>query len=44
MAVLVPAIATGAFIGIVLIKKLNERPFRKIIVAMTAITAIRLLI
>jgi hypothetical protein len=41
--VLIPAIAFGAFIGLVLIKRLSEKPFRKIIVAMTAITAIRLL-
>lgn len=39
-----PAIAIGALLGVVIIKKLNEKPFRLIIMSMTAITAVRLLI
>ena len=41
--IMVPAIAIGALIGVVIIKKINEKPFRYIIIAMTAITAVRLL-
>ena len=41
---MVPAIAIGAFLGMIMIKKLNEKKFRYIIIGMTAIAAIRLLI
>lgn len=40
--IMLPAIALGAFTGVFIIKKINERPFRYIILAMTAITAVRL--
>jgi Predicted permeases len=38
-----PAIAIGALLGAIIIKKLNEKPFRRIIIGMTAIAAVRLL-
>ena len=41
---MVPAIAIGAFFGMLMIKKINEKSFRYIIIGMTAIAAIRLLI
>lgn len=43
-APMIPAIALGALLGIAIVKKLNEKNFRYIIIAMTAIAAIRLLI
>lgn len=39
-----PAIALGALVGIIVIKKLNDKLFRHIIIAMTAIAAIKLMI
>lgn len=41
-AIVLPVIALGAFIGVAVIKKINERPFRYIILGMTAITAVSL--
>lgn len=41
---MLPAIALGAFLGMIMIKKINEKSFRYIIIGMTAIAAIRLLI
>jgi uncharacterized membrane protein YfcA len=41
---MVPAIAIGAFFGMIMIKKINEKSFRYIIIGVTAIAAIRLLI
>lgn len=41
---MVPAIAIGAVLGVLIIKKLNEKLFRSIILAVTAIAAIRLFI
>ena len=41
---MVPAIAIGALLGMLMIKKINEKVFRYIIMGMTAIAAIRLLI
>lgn len=41
---LIPAIAIGALLGAVAIKKINEKPFRVIILAMTALAALKLLI
>ena len=41
---MLPAIALGAFIGAIIIKKLNEKIFRYFIIILTAIAAIRLLI
>lgn len=43
-ACMIPAITVGALLGFVLIKKLNEKSFRLVIIAMTAIAAIRLLL
>lgn len=41
---MIPAITVGAILGAILIKKLNEKHFRIVIIAMTAIAAIRLFI
>jgi len=41
---MLPAIALGALLGIFMIKKLNEKYFRYVIIGMTAIAAVRLLI
>ena len=41
---MIPAIAVGAFFGVVIIKKLNERLFHLIILGVTALAAVRLLI
>lgn len=41
---MLPAIALGAFIGAVIIKRLNEKIFRYFIIILTAIAAIRLFI
>jgi uncharacterized membrane protein YfcA len=41
---MIPAIAVGAFLGVVIIKKLNERLFHLVILGVTALAAIRLLI
>lgn len=41
---MIPAIAIGAFLGMIMIKKINEKSFRYIIIAMTAIVSIKLLI
>lgn len=43
-AAMIPAIAVGAILGVVIIKKLNERLFHLIILGVTAIAAMRLLI
>ncbi|NLV37176.1 MAG: sulfite exporter TauE/SafE family protein [Clostridiaceae bacterium] len=40
---MLPAIALGAFVGAVIIKKLNERFFHYFVIVLTAISAIRLL-
>lgn len=40
---LMPAIALGALLGAIIIRRLNEKPFRYIIIAMTALAAVRLL-
>lgn len=40
--IMLPAIAAGALLGAAVIKKINEKPFRYIVIAMTAITAVRL--
>ncbi|WP_160724289.1 sulfite exporter TauE/SafE family protein [Bacillus sp. USDA818B3_A] len=42
--IMIPAIAVGAILGAFLIKKINEKPFRIIILVVTALSAIRLLI
>jgi uncharacterized protein len=42
--IVIPAITVGALLGVLLIKKINEEVFRKLILAMTAVAAIRLLI
>jgi hypothetical protein len=41
---MIPAILLGAIVGIGVIKKINEKPFRYLIIIMTAIAAFRLLI
>lgn len=41
---LIPAIVVGAMLGAKVVKKLNEKAFRYIIIVMTAVSAIRLLI
>ncbi len=41
---LIPAITLGAFLGILVIKKINEKMFRYIILAMTAIAAVKLML
>ena len=41
---MMPAIAIGALLGMLMIKKINEKNFRYIIIVVTAIAAIRLLI
>ena len=42
--IMIPAIAVGAILGAFLIKKINEKPFRIIILVVTALSAIRLLL
>jgi uncharacterized membrane protein YfcA len=42
--IMIPAIAVGAILGAFLIKKINEKPFRILILVVTALSAIRLLI
>ncbi|MBU3092006.1 sulfite exporter TauE/SafE family protein [Clostridium sp. CM028] len=41
---MVPAIALGALLGMLMIKKINEKNFRYIIIIMTFIAAVRLLV
>jgi uncharacterized membrane protein YfcA len=41
---MIPAIAIGAVLGVLIIKKLNEKLFHRIIIVVTAIAAIKLLI
>jgi uncharacterized protein len=41
---MIPALALGVLLGVLLIKKVNEKLFRYIIIGMTAASAIRLLI
>ena len=41
---MLPFIALGAFIGIIVVKKLNEKVFRYLIIVLTAISALRLLL
>jgi|SRR5208337_578086 len=43
-ALMIPAILIGAFIGAYVIKRINERPFRIVVIAATAITAIKLIL
>jgi uncharacterized protein len=42
-ACMIPVITIGALLGAVVIKRLNEKPFRYIIIGMTAVAAVRLL-
>lgn len=41
---LIPAIAVGALLGAIVIKKINEKPFRIMIIIVTALVALKLLI
>ncbi len=41
--ILIPVITLGAILGFVILKKINEKYFRYLVIAMTAIAAIRLL-
>jgi hypothetical protein len=42
-AMMVPAIALGAFLGVTVIRRVPERPFRILVMVMTGVAAIRLL-
>lgn len=42
VACMIPAITVGAFLGILVIKRINEKLFRYIIIAMTAVAAFKL--
>ncbi|WP_407307686.1 TSUP family transporter [Desulfosporosinus sp. SB140] len=42
--VMIPAIVLGALLGVVIIKRLNERFFRYVVIAITAVAAVRLFI
>jgi uncharacterized membrane protein YfcA len=42
-AVLIPAVALGAILGAVIVKRINEKLFRYLVIGMTAIAAVRLL-
>lgn len=41
---MLPAIAAGALLGAIVIKKVNEKQFRILIIVMTAVAAVRLLL
>lgn len=41
---MIPAVAIGAFAGILVVKRLNEKPFRYVIIAATALTAFKLML
>lgn len=41
---MLPAIAIGAFFGAIIVKKIKEKPFRILIIVMTALAAVRLLL
>jgi uncharacterized membrane protein YfcA len=43
-AIMIPVITAGALFGVYINKKLNEKPFRYLILALTVIAAIRLMI
>ena len=40
--IMIPAVALGAVLGAIIVKKINEKPFRYIVIGMTAIAAVRL--
>lgn len=42
-AYVIPAVALGAYLGVVIVKKINEKPFRYIIIGMTAFAALKLI-
>ena len=42
-AMLIPAVALGAVLGAVIVKRINEKPFRYLVIGMTIIAAVRLL-
>ncbi len=42
--IMIPVITAGALLGVFIIKKINEKPFRYIVIAMTAVAAARLFI
>lgn len=42
--VMIPVITIGALFGIWIIKRLNEKVFRYLIIVMTALAAVRLLV
>ena len=39
---MIPAVALGAVLGAIIVKKINEKPFRYLVIGMTAIAAVRL--
>lgn len=41
-AMLVPAIVLGAIIGIIVVKRIPEKPFRYVVIALTAVAAVKL--
>lgn len=43
-AVMIPVIAIGAVLGALILKKINERVFRYLVIGMTSIAAVRLLL
>lgn len=43
-AILIPAISIGALLGVLIIKKISDKTFHKLIIVMTAVAAINLLI
>ena len=40
--IMIPAVALGAVLGAIIVKRINEKPFRYIVIGMTAIAAVRL--
>jgi uncharacterized membrane protein YfcA len=43
-AIMIPAVALGAVLGSLIVKKINEKLFRYLVIGMTALAAVRLLI
>lgn len=41
-AVMIPAIAAGAFIGVKIVKKIPEKPYRIFIIVMITITVVKM--
>ena len=41
---MIPAVAIGSFMGIMVVKRLKEKPFRYVIIGVTAISALKLIL